>query len=71
LLPAAHDHLDGALITASRPLPKEGQEEAKAEAIISASFLQELINILYSSPSPQDVKQFFPFHADELATSRL
>jgi hypothetical protein len=43
LLPAAHDHPDSALITASRPLPKGGPEEAKAEAIIDASFLPEII----------------------------
>jgi hypothetical protein len=37
LLPAADHHLDCALITASRPLPEEVQEEARAQEAINAS----------------------------------
>ncbi|MBW2175111.1 MAG: hypothetical protein JRF64_11025 [Deltaproteobacteria bacterium] len=37
LLPAAHNQLDCALITAGRLLPEEVQEEAKAQAAINAS----------------------------------
>jgi len=36
LLPAARDHLNDALTTASRPLPREAQEEAKDRAAINA-----------------------------------
>jgi hypothetical protein len=72
LLPAAHDHPDNALITASRPLPKGGQEEAKAEAIIDASFLHEIVHYFISITIVSRCQAiFFSFHADKRATSLL
>jgi hypothetical protein len=37
VLPAAHHHLNCALITASKPLPEEVQVEAKAQEVINTS----------------------------------
>ena len=47
VLPAARHYLDCASLTASRPLPEEVQEEAKAQAVINASSILAVCILFY------------------------